>query len=160
MCSECNRRKSDSFEDKYLVSGVADHTDEPVDLEFLEFVAQVAADSRAYQIEHGKLPDAATLAEWFEVEQVGRAEESFADDIASIVEFLSSERPEDWSDGLFRALRRRWGYEDGRIHSVSSVVSEYDISTDALLNAECELVHRLGYRVELSKNEKKKWLKS
>lgn len=160
LCSECNRRKSDSFEDRYLVSSMADHVIDPVDFAFVDFVLRVAADCHVFQTETGALPDAATLAEWFEVEEVTSAEESFAADIVAIDEFFRDEPPSDWPAGRFESLRRRWGWDDGETHKVAAVAEESDLSIEDLLLAERDLFSRLGYRVEYSKGDMKKWLKS
>jgi len=159
LCSECNRKKSNSFEDRYLVASMADHVVAPVGFDFLEFTRRVAADARDYQQSTGALPDAETLGEWFEVE-VGSAERSFAADLAAIDEFLTTGKPPDWSDDQYRSLRRRWGWADGVPAKVSVVVAECGVTDDELLAAERELLGRLGYRVELGAADKKKWLRS
>ena len=129
LCSECNRKKSNSFEDRYLVASMADHVVAPVGFDFLEFTRRVAADARDYQQSTGALPDAETLGEWFEVE-VGSAERSFAADLAAIDEFLTTGKPPDWSDDQYRSLRRRWGWADCVPAKVSVVVAECGVTDD------------------------------
>ncbi|MHB1463599.1 MAG: HNH endonuclease [Thermoleophilia bacterium] len=159
LCSKCNRKKSDTFEDLYLVKSFVEHVVEPIGFDFMDFMRVIAADAHNYQEETGALPDAATIADWFEVD-VSDAEESFARDLVAIDEFLRAGKPHDWSANKFAALRWRWGWHDDEPAKVSVVATECDITADELLEAESELLARLGYRVGLSGRDRKKWLKS
>lgn len=160
LCSECNRRKSDSFEDRYLVTSFAEHVVEPVDFDFLDFMLNVVTDAHLFRAEHGKLPDASTLAEWFEVETVAEPEQQMAQELLSLDEFFCSDPPSDVPPEHFAALRRRWGWDDGTTYKVAGVVEEFDITQDQLLKAEQDLMWRLGWRVVVSAKDKKKWLRN
>jgi hypothetical protein len=160
LCGDCNRRKSDKFEDKYLVESFVEHVTEPVGFDFVEFLLDVALDSHGFRAEHDMWPDALTLAEWFEVEKVTEAENHMVQVILDLDEFFAGDPPCDVPPEHFSALRFRWGWEDGSMHNVSRVVGEFDMTADELLEAELALMRRLGWRVELSAREKKRWLKS
>ena len=159
LCSDCNLRKSNSYEDKYLVESFADHVSNPVSLDFIKFLLQVTGDCHKHHRESGGWPDAPTFAAWVGVDEVTDAERWVTQTVLDLDEFFSASPAEEIGPKLFAALRFRWGWADGEVHSVADSVSN-GVESDELLKAEAAMMRRLGFKVDFSAAEKRKWARS
>ncbi len=73
--------------------------------------------------------------------------------------FFKSKPPEELKQPVFNALRRRWGYENGLVHRLEEVASPSS-PLHELLDAEHDLVRRLGWPVKNSPTDNRKWQKT
>lgn len=160
LCSDCNRKKSDCYEDKYLVRSFADHVSKPVSLDFIKFLLEVTADSHEHRRKTGDWPDAATFAGWVGEDEITDAERWIIQVILDLDEFFLASAPTEMGPELFGALRLRWGWVDGSVHSVGELIKAWGLEADALLRAETVLMHRLGFKVNFSSAVKRKWAKT
>ncbi len=160
LCGSCNRKKGDQFEADHLVSGVSDHLVDPVGADILPFLLMIVFFSHDFKATEGRLPDSDDVARLLNRGIRTHAEEQAGTIIADLHEFFRNGPPKEISRNTFRALRVRWGFLDGKRHSLKSSATRFRVNPEDFLAAEISLVGRLGWRVSLSKKEKSKWLRS
>lgn len=159
LCGVCNRKKSDKFEEEFLISGLKDHLTEPADtsiLEFLLFLAEFRHDFFKMQKRH---PDADDIADELMKGKKGKPEE-YAGQIISDLETIFGSRPKDFPKDKFEALSLRWGYKDFMVRKLKVACKESGIPLDELLESEMELVEKLGWNIKDTPKERKKWIKT
>lgn len=105
-----------------------------------------------------RYPSADDFADVMNAGTKGPPEEQGATICSDIVDFFSGKRPEELRVKDFKALRHRWGFKDGTIHTAKSIAIEYKIDLEEYFEVEVSLVSRLGWVVMLNKQSKKKWL--
>ena len=160
LCDECNLKKSANFEKEHLVDAFTDHVCEAVDDDILGFLFLIVHFGLDFRSDEGRFPSADNFAECLNEGEKTIAEQRGAQILSEIDEFFRGKRPKELSAKVFKALRFRWGFDDGDTYYLKSVADEYDIDVDDLLNAEVALVGRLGWRVALNKSATKRWLRT
>ncbi len=160
LCSNCNLRKSDKFERKHLVSSVSDHFVDPVDHDILEYLDLLMDFAHEFREEEGRFPDADDIAACMNDGKRDAFEEQSVTVIEDLKSFFSGKRPKELGAKIFKALRDRWGFADGTMYSVRSIVEYYEVDETEFLDAEISLVGRLGWPVHLNTKSKAKWLSS
>ncbi len=73
-------------------------------------------------------------------------------------DFFRSARPAELSKSLFEALKFRWGFIDGRLHTLRDAAARYDAEAISLLMAEASFLNRLGWYVDRTERARKRWL--
>jgi hypothetical protein len=160
LCGTCNRKKSDKFEEAFLIGELSDHIAEPVDTSILEFSLFVAEFRHYFFQENNKLPSADDIADECNAGKKSEAEEHAAQVIIDFETILVGKRPRDIRKNSYEALRLRWGYKDYKIRKLKVASKEGGVAIDQLLESEIELVERLGWSVKDTPGERKKWIKS
>lgn len=160
LCSRCNRKKSNKYEEEHLISSFRDHVVDPVGAEILDYLWYVLEFAHTFRAAEGVFPNADDIANRLNNGEKGRPEEQAASIIATLDEFFRSERPREVSQRAFRALRDRWGFAEGTIYTLRSVAHYYDIPLEGLLDADLSLVRRLGWSVSLNATARRTWLRS
>lgn len=160
LCSSCNGKKRNSFEEEYLIETLGDHIVEPVGVGILEPLFYLAELRHEFRTNENRLPLPADIAKDLPDGKDEAFEQGAADLIQHLEEFFNSPRPEEIREDLFQALRRRWGFVDGKLTYLRSVAAHCEVDVDELLQTEIQLVERLGFRVSLTKTDRTKWLRS
>lgn len=148
LCSECNKKRGNSYEEKYLVTNAMEWRynslnigkDELHDLLTLFLVAQ----------ELKKVIGELTKNVFCEVIKAGdpETEEMLYMFISSLIDvfdsntfFISVKKKE-------KILRYRWGIIDGNIHSIEEVCNKYRISKEYYIEVENLLLRQIGLVVD------------
>jgi hypothetical protein len=160
LCGTCNRKKSDKFEEEFLIAKLSDHIAEPVDTSILGFLLFVAEFRHYFFQENNRLPSAVDIAGECNAGKKGEAEEHAGQVIIDLETILGGKRPREIRKSIFEALRLRWGYKDYRIRKLKQAAKEIGVPIDQLLESEIELVEKLGWSVKDTPDERKKWLKT
>jgi hypothetical protein len=156
LCGPCNQKRGTQFEADYLIDSLRDHVVEPVDSDFIKLVMGFLADAHMWRNTAGHLPSAADICKMMKVRKVTRAEEIFAQMLIDLEAFFVGEPPKEIAKATFRALRRRWGFEDGTVHRLREV-ADTNVSLADILKVEQELVRRLGWPVKNLPGDNRKW---
>ena len=159
LCKKCNLKKGPKFDDEYLISSLADHVNEPHGPELLEFLTYVVAFSHDFRQRVGHFPDAIEMAKDLAGGDVGPAEERAVEIAKDMDAFFHGRPPHGISKPVFHALRCRWGYQDGRVRKLKQAAAAFLVAPDEVLNAELDLISRLGFPVELSGRGRARWLR-
>ncbi len=156
LCGRCNQKRGAEFESEYLIESFRDHVVEPVDSEFVKMILGFMAAAQEWRAAHGRPPSAEEICKIVGVRKVTRAEQIFAHMLVDLESFFSAKPPQELVQPLFRALKRRWGYDDGRIYTLKQVVAA-GASLSQILSAEHDLIRRLGWPVKDLPSENRKW---
>jgi hypothetical protein len=159
LCGPCNQKRGTSFESDYLIESAQDHVIEPVNSRFIKMVMGFMTEAHHWRTGHGDLPSAREICKMMRVRKVTRAEEIFAQMLLDLQTFFGNKPPEELSQPIFDALRRRWGYENGITYRLSGVVAP-NAPLPEVLKAEHDLIRRLGWPVKDSLAENRKWEKT
>jgi hypothetical protein len=159
LCRKCNLKKGPKFEDEYLISSLADHVTEPHGPELLEFLTYVVEFSHGFRQRAGHFPDATEMAKELAGGDVSPAEERAVEVARDMDAFFHNRPPRGTSKPLFRALRCRWGYQDGRLRRLKEAAAAFSVDPGKLLTAELDLISRLGFPVKLSRMGSARWLR-
>lgn len=158
LCSECNLKRKNNFEDEFLVSSFTEHVSTPVDSSIIDFFSVLLGFFHDFKVAENKLPSADdianSLAEGNKTEVEINAEEVIKD----FSDFFTSKRPKDCKAKEFEALQFRWRFKDGNLYKLTESAKEYDIDLNGLFQAEINFIKRLGWNVSLTKAQQKKWL--
>ncbi len=152
--------RSDDFKDQSLGASCVDDVMVPVDFGMVECLFDAALYSHRFRGDNGSLPDGSTIAEGFEVGEATEFENDIAQIIRGMDEFFTGEAQSEMPPEHFEGLKFRWGWLDGSTNKVAAVVEEFSLSPDELLEAELDLLRRLGWITEFSVSDKERWLKS
>ena len=160
LCGLCNRKKSDKFEEEFLISQLRDHLAEPVDFTtILEFLLFIAGFRHYFLQENRRLPNADDIAAEFNSGKKGDFEKHAVQVTVDFEAILAGKRPKDVSKAAYDALRLRWGYADYKIRRLKQASEETGVSLGDLLEWEIELVEKLRWSVKDTPTERKKWIK-
>jgi len=160
LCGTCNRKKSDKFEEEFLIGQLRDHLAEPVDTSILEFLLFVAGFRHYFFQENGKLPTGDNIATEFNGGKKGDFEKHAEQVTIDLETILGGKKPREIPKDIYEALRFRWGYKDRKIRKLRQAAKETGIPLNRLLESEIELVEKLGWSVKDTLSERKKWIKS
>jgi hypothetical protein len=160
LCGTCNRKKSDKFEETFLIAQLRDHLAEPADTTILEFLLFVAEFRHYFVQQTNRLPTADDIATECDSGKKGDSEEHAAQVMIDLETILGEKKPKEIPKNIYEPLRLRWGYKDYRIRKLKQAAKETGIALDRLLESEIELVEKLGWSVKDTPTERKKWIKS
>ena len=160
LCSECNFKKGNKFEDEYLVKDLMERVSKPVGYEILEFLLFVVGFSHEFKAAKQHLPTADDFANELAGGEKTNAEITAAETFQNLSEFFENYPPAEIEGKLFNALSYRWGFQTGQLMALKEANGQYNVGLDALFTAELELIQRLGWQVKLSKKEQNKWIEN
>jgi hypothetical protein len=160
LCGACNRKKSDKFEEEFLIAKLSDHIAEPVDTSILGFLLFIAEFRHSFFQKNNRLPSADDIADECNTGKKGEAEARAGRVIMDLEMILAGKRPRDIRKSSYEALRLRWGYKDYKMRKLKQAAREIGVPLDQLLESEIELVEKLGWCVKNTPGERKKWLKT
>jgi hypothetical protein len=159
LCGACNRKKSDRFDEEFLITELMDHVSEPVDSSVVDFLLILARMRHDFFSANLRLPNAEDIASEYGDGQKGEPEELAEGVILDLEAELGGEKPKDVTKKNHESRRLRWGYKDTKVRKLRAVSVETGIAIDELLESEMELVEKLGWSVKNNAAERKKWLK-
>lgn len=160
LCGTCNRKKSDKFEEEFLISGLKEHLVQPVGASMLKSLLFIAEIRHEFFKENKRLPNADDIANELNNGVKGEPEKRAAELIADLERIFSAKRPKDFPKHIFEVLKMRWGYNDFCTRKLKVTSKQSGISLDELLELEMKLVEKLGWTVKNSPDERKKWIRT
>jgi len=159
LCGTCNRKKSDKFEEEFLVAELKDHLSERVGTDILELLLFIAEFRHNFFKRNDRLPNADDIAAAFNSGEKGEPEKQAAQIIKDLETILGGKKQKDIQKDIYEALKIRWGYKDNKIRKLRQTAKEAGLSVNQLLEGEIELVERLGWSVKDTPKEREKWIK-
>jgi len=159
LCGTCNRKKSDKYEEQYLIKELNEHISEPVDTSVIKFLFLVAEIRHDFFSRHHRVPTADDIANECNGGIKGELEEHGAQVIADLDAIFAEGRPKNLPVDIYEALKLRWGYKDQKPQKLNQAATVLGIALDQLLEAEIEFVEKLGWRVKDTSSERKKWMR-
>lgn len=160
LCSSCNRKRSNNFEDEFLVKHFAYHTNKHDDTNSLDFLIIAAAFIQDFIFEHDRVPSPQEMADVLAEGDLSPAEEIAISEFERLREFMENKKPKDLTDLQFECLKLRWGFQDSNVYKIKEVIKLTSIDENEFYKAEKNLLERLGYFFKDTSKIKKTWLKS
>ena len=160
LCGTCNRKKSDKFEQEFLIGQLREHLAEPVDTTILEFLLSVAGFRHYFFQKNKRLPTVDDIATEFSSGKKSDFEKHASQVRIDLETILGGKKPKEIPKDIYEALRLRWGYKDNKIRKLRQAAKETGMPLDHLLESEIELVEKLGWSVKDTTADRKKWTKS
>jgi hypothetical protein len=157
LCGDCNRKKSSCYEGEFLVSGLNDHLNDPIDASIILPLLFLASFRHDFVKRNSRLPKSVDIANETNKGKKGAPEEYAEQTISDLEMIFKGKRTGFFSKPILKALELRWGYRDNEIRKLNLVSKETGIPLEDLVQSEIELVEKLGWRVKDSPYERKKW---
>jgi hypothetical protein len=159
LCSRCNLEKGSRYEDTHLVEGAIEHLLQPCGVELRDFLLQTVEGGHEIRKKSGRLPTEQQISDFFGAGKASDADGRVAEMYRDLDEFFSGKTPHEITEKMFRALRARWGFGDGRTKKIRQAASQFQVGLDDLYEFEVNLIGRLGWRVDQSARVKSQWLR-
>jgi len=159
LCDVCNQKRSNRFESEYLVRNSGEHLAMHHDLSIVGFLLTVCRFAHEYRQENGVFPEAVALSRRFHDGSVRPFEELVARFVSDLKEFFAGARPEEMTARQLKALKKRWGYDDGAVHLLKEVASEFGDDVAELVILERATLSRAGWFVKENRFTRRKWQK-
>ena len=158
LCSRCNRKRGNSFEAEHLVRSFVEHVTEPADAGFVDLLRDFVADAHKWKTTPGEFPSPDEVRVIVGVRKTTVFEESMSQLVNDLATFFGSRPPREIRGRVFRALKQRWGFgKGGTVLRLAAAAQAAGVSIDTLITAEAELVRRLGWPVNATAQERRKW---
>jgi hypothetical protein len=159
LCTNCNKKKGNRFEQEFLVSSGNDHYTQPHEIGIVDFVLMTVAFGHDFLSETNKYPEAKDFADRLNDGELTIAEQSAAQMYIDITDFFNHAKPKDLKVNEFEFLKFRWGYKDWDIHYLAESCKEFNISIEEGIDLDRYIMTLLGFRVKNDRITLKKWRK-
>ena len=157
LCSACNIRRSDRFEAERLVTGVVEHVQQPLEVEFLELLLNIFVFAQRFRTKRHRFPSADEVAKEFPGGKATLFEARLCEMMSELEQFFAGPRPEEMTSNQFKALATRWGYDDGHVYPLRDIAEEFDERIADLVLLERTLLSRVGWYLADTKASRAKW---
>lgn len=157
LCSACNRKRSNNFENDYLVKDFVELVTEPNDIFIINFLLEAATFGHQFHFIESRYPLAQDFADCLTDGEVSIAEIKGAEHFKDLIDFFTSKKPTELRTDVFEALKFRWGFEDGQLHKLNETTKVKKVEFDELFLAERNLVTKMGIRVKDTTSVLSKW---
>lgn len=146
VCSSCNKKRGNQFEDDFLVSRINGHDNKfhELNLDMLNDLFQLMVVWSNYHLKADRSP---TMEEFCSIIK-GEDEETdkfMFSLINSIYELITSDFLK--VKKKTKLLLYRWSLLDGKQHSVNETCSKYKVEKEYYVKCESLLLERLGFRI-------------
>lgn len=157
LCDTCNQKRSNRFEAEFLVSGFTEHTQEHMDLSFLDLLFEACAFAHEYRATNKSFPTAEEISKRFHDGTVSIFEQMIAKTVVEFAEFFAGKKPAELTRNHVKALRKRWGYTDGTLYPLANVADEFGEDVATMVILERSLLSRAGWHLKEDKFSRRKW---
>jgi len=159
LCSVCNKKRGNKFEEEYLISSISDFLSKPDDESVVDFLKFIIEFGHQFYFNENKYPNADEFAECLNEGKKENPEIMGARYLNDFVEFFNQKKPPEINNEIFESLKYRWGFIDRKIHRIIYASKKYKVSVDDLFVNEVELLNKMGFRIKDSKTISQKWIK-
>lgn len=159
LCSACNRKRSNNYEDEFLVKSFRYHTHKQEDTILVDFMIMGVSFIHDFISENSRIPSPQEMADELAEGQQSDAEQWAISEFKRLKEFFQNRRPKNFSETQFEALKFRWGFENGEVHTIKEVLSTVKLNFEEYYLAERDLFERLGHFFADTAKVKKSWYK-
>jgi hypothetical protein len=160
LCKQCNRKKSDKFEEKYLIKNYNEHFSEFDTENIIHFLIVVMASGNEILAESKVNPKAQDIADKLSGGDLTDAERMGENYFNDLLSFFASAKPKELSTNQFAALKLRWGFKDRSVYSIKEILKNTGLTIDEYFPAEQNLIRRLGFNMSTNKSVITKWKKT
>ncbi len=158
LCKTCNRKKGNSYEEEYLVESFVDHVSKPFDTNIIDFLKVVLTLGHEFYKVEGRYPNEDDYSKIKGAEKTP-ADIKAAEFLRDIIDFCKSEKPYEIKRNIFEGSKYRWGFIDGRVHTLKSASKKYGIDINDLLKLEKEFLKKMGIKIKETPIVVEKWKK-
>ena len=158
LCRTCNRKRSNRFEDKYLVKSLNERLSKEIPFIFIEVIFEVTKCVISFRAQNNRIPTPEEFGRFFGRRKTKPEDFLSIDLFNDMNDFFSSRRPKDLSAREFNAMKYRWGFVDGEFYKLKETSLQYGIDIEKLFDLDVKLIRRLGFHINPDKGMKKKWL--
>lgn len=158
VCSTCNLKKSDNFEEEYLINSFKEHVIEPMSIGFIGALLDSCRFYHDFINENQNEPELTDYSEVFsdtDGDDIGDIVKSSVDIIVSLLAFPNK----DFFGDLYSPMRFRWGFDDQEIHSVKETITKFSLDENHLFEMEIKFVNHIGWYIEKDQKSFGKWMK-
>ncbi len=161
LCKNCNRKKSNKFEDKYCVRSISEHFKKRKNSVPFTFVQSIFTIMRLllnkYNLSEMEITPV-IFCKLFGRRKVKEEDILGVETFNDISSFFTGKRPNELRKDEFLALKYRWGYEDNTFHTIIETSKKFKTSKEDIYNLDYAFIERLGFYPKIPEKEKKKWL--
>lgn len=146
VCSDCNKKRGNNYEDDFLIGRVGEHTNKfmTLSLQMLEDLLRLMIVWIDYEKSNGCVPN---MDEYVKIIQgVDKETDEFMYMIIQSLytllkgEFLNVKKK-------MNILRYRWGFIDSVSHSIEETCMKFKVDTDYIIKCEALLLNRLCFQL-------------
>lgn len=159
LCSKCNRKRGNKFEEEYLVSDVNDHLTEPFDIGVIDFLKEAVRFGHQFFENEGSFPNEDDFADCLVDGDKTIAEIKGAEYLNDFIEFFSVEKPKEISELEFETLKYRWGFKDGKVHRIKHSAEKFKTEPSNIVQIENDLTKKMGLNISQKQKTLDSWLK-
>jgi len=159
LCSECNRKRGNKFEDEFLITNVVDHLSEPFKVGIIDFIKEISKFGHEFFENEGFYPTEDDFAECLNEGEKTIAEIKGAEYLNDLVDFFTAKKPSEISESDFNTLKYRWGFIDRKVHRIKHSAKKYNSDPKHIVQLENDLTKKMGLRIKQDKKTFDGWLK-
>jgi len=159
LCSTCNRKRSNNFEEEFLVKDFHELMSDPYDVDIVDFFIMAINFGHEFKAENGEAPTAQDYANEFTEGEVSVFENHVVNIYSQMEAFFTSRKPSELSQNEFEFLKERWGFETLEMYYIKDIYKDFEISIERAVEVEKSLFRRIGIKVKDNKSDLKKWQK-
>lgn len=159
LCSSCNQKRSNNYEDEYLVKDFKELLGEPYDVDIIDFFTTVINYGHEHKKFKNENPMAKDFAERFSAGNISVFEEHIATIYSELAVFFNSKKPTELNQNEFELLKERWGFIDFKVYYLEDICKVHGIAIERGVEIEKSLFKRIGIRIKEGKTNLKKWAK-
>ncbi|MBP1637318.1 MAG: endonuclease [Bacteroidetes bacterium] len=157
LCSECNKKRGNRFEDEYLVKNFTDHVVEPSDIEYIDIVKMTIHFGLFFLTENKEMPNAQNYADEFTDGEISPFEHEAVEVFRNLYEFFTGKKPSNFTNKEFKFLKTRWGFVDNNIYKLAELIDEFNYEISEAVKLDKLFINRMGIRIKDKKSDLKKW---
>lgn len=157
LCSECNMKRGNKFEDEFLVNNFTDHMVEPSDVDYIEIVLATVGFGLDFRQENNIMPTGQDYADQFSEGDVSPFENRAAEVFTNFCEFFENKKPGNISKKEFKFLKKRWGFDNNQLHYLEELYDEFNYEIFECVKLDRLLLNRMGINIKNKKSDLKKW---
>ena len=158
LCGSCNKKRGNNFEDEYLIESLSEHIQAPVSLEFIFAIYSIIKIIHQFRLENNKFPTPLDFSRFLGRRKVCVEDVKGIELFNEINLFFVGEKPDDLKNNEFKALKYRWGFDNGKFHTLKETANKYQFIPEDLLVLEILFIRRLGFQIKITGADRKKWL--
>ena len=157
LCSKCNNKRKNNYEEDYLVQSFVDHVSTPVSTIIITYIIELIVFYFSFKSSKKREPSNEDIASSLNMKDDKNLTDLSMNVIQNFLSIFSGTYKKDFKN--YKVLQYRWGFEDGKVHSIKEILNLFPINKSDYFNDEIKLINMLGWTIENNSSNLKKWLK-